>query len=122
MSQSLQELYPAWVISKFHYSPQRNEGGTELCHLLGENTVVISRSRGLCTQESVIMEFLVVTWPRRAFKRDLKENNGGVYEFLQEAYSGMKGSMGEDREALAAPERQRYWRLLPWAGEAGVTS
>lgn len=47
---------------------------------------------------------------------------GGVYEFLQEAYSGMKGSMGEDREALAAPERQRYWRLLPWAGEAGVTS
>lgn len=66
--------------------------------------------------------FLWVTWPRRAFKRDLKENNEGSYEFLQEVYSRMKGSMGEDREAFAAHIRQRYWRLLPWAGEAGVTS
>lgn len=56
----LQELCPAWAIWKFHYSHRkREEGSTELCHLLGENSEVIVRSCGLYTQGCVLTESLV---------------------------------------------------------------
>lgn len=65
---SLWELSPAQAISKFHYSHgRRNEGSTELCHLLGENTEVVARSHGLYTQGSVIKEFLVVNMAKESF-------------------------------------------------------
>jgi len=52
--------------------------------------------------------FLSVLEPRRVFKSDLKEDNEGFHEFLQEVYSSMKGSMGENREVFAMLIRQRY--------------
>lgn len=51
----------------------------------------------------------------RVFKRDLKENNEGVSEFLQEVFLSMKGNM-EDWEVFTMLIKERYWRLLFWAG------
>lgn len=90
------------------------EGKMKLCHFDGRE------HRGAVTHHKEQQSsHLVICYQGvscvRVFKRDLKENNEGVSEFLQEVFLSMKGNM-EDWEVFTMLIKERYWRLLFWAG------